>query len=235
MKKTQLAKLGLTLGLVAAVGVGGTMALLSAKTDIVTNTFTVGNNLENSDLKLDEWPLQKDNKTANTAAGARVTGLDFEDLMPLDIRDKDPMVQIKTDAADCYVFVNVTGLDELKALDVTVDWNDSWRKLDGNNDIKNGVYYYAKEATEPGEKVNVVKPKELPDNGAGILKADGFGELPALFTQVTVGKNSTICNSEGAKFKIKAIACAIQEANIDSVDEAKKHFPTGFVDAFKVQ
>lgn len=235
MKKTQLAKLGLTLGLVAAVGVGGTMALLSAKTDIVTNTFTVGNNLENSDLKLDEWPLGSDNKTANTAADARVTGLNFTDLMPLDIRDKDPMVQIKTDAADCYVFVKVTGLDELKDLDVTVNWNNSWKKLDGNDTTKNGVYYYAKEATKEGEKANVVKPKELPDNGAGILKADGFGELPALFTQVTVDENSTICDSEGEQFEIKAIACAVQEANIDSVSDAASHFPSEFANAFEVQ
>ena len=226
MKKRQLAKLGLTLGLVAAVGVGGTMALLSAQSNTVENTFAVGNNLKDTDLKLDEWPLQNDNKTANTTAKERVKELHFENLMPLDERDKDPMVQIAKNAANCYVFVNVAGLEDLKEIGITVNWNEHWKKLDGTDATLDGVYYY-----QTG-KDNVVKPAELPNT---ILSSDNYGELPALFTKVTVAKDSTLYDVKGELPKIKAVACAVQAANIANVDAAGLELPEKFYTALTAQ
>ena len=42
MTKKKLMMAGLSAGLVAVVGIGGTLAYLSDKSEVVTNTFTVG-------------------------------------------------------------------------------------------------------------------------------------------------------------------------------------------------
>ena len=42
MTKKKLMMAGLSAGLVAVVGVGGTLAYLSAQSDVVENSFTVG-------------------------------------------------------------------------------------------------------------------------------------------------------------------------------------------------
>ncbi len=128
MKKRQLATLGLTLGLVGAVGVGGTMALLSAQSETVTNTFTVGKGLHDSDITLNEAKV--DSETGKEIVGAeRVQTNEYKNLEQGVELDKDPTVSIKNTAADCYVFVKIDGLkdsngtDPSKYYDVTIDKN----------------------------------------------------------------------------------------------------------------
>ena len=97
MKKRQLAKLGLTLGLVGAVGVGGTMALLSAKSNTVTNTFAAGNGIDaQKDITLFEHDpyrgeagYKDDSKNVfnhGTSTGTEnwidVNGVNYKDLEP---------------------------------------------------------------------------------------------------------------------------------------------------------
>ena len=120
MKKKQIAKLAVTLGLVGAVGVGGTLAALTAQSKAVTNTFTVGKGLHNTDIKLDEAPV--DPNTGKETSGPRVQNNTYSNLEQGAELDKDPTVTIESTAADCYVFVEITGLDT-RYYDVEIDEN----------------------------------------------------------------------------------------------------------------
>ena len=131
MKRRKVAKLMAVVALVGAVGVGGSLALLTATTGPVTNTFTAGKNLTPSDLKLDEYQLSDNNRTANKEV-TRVKSLEFKNLMQRDVMDKDPTVQIKGTAAQCYMFVKVKGLQDLKDKGINVNWNNVWVKADEN-------------------------------------------------------------------------------------------------------
>lgn len=130
MKKKKIAKLAVTLGLVGAVGVGGTLAALTAQSEAVTNTFAVGKGLHNTDIKLDEAPVNPE--TGKEVSGERVQTNTYKNLEQGAELDKDPTVTIKATAADCYVFVEITGLDS-RYYDVTIDEN--WVQTAPNSNI----------------------------------------------------------------------------------------------------
>lgn len=221
--------------LVGAVGVGGSLALLTATTGPVTNTFTAGKNLTPTDLKLDEYQLSDDNRTANKALD-RVNSLQFENLMQRDEMDKDPTVQIKGTAAQCYMFVKVTGLQELKDKGITVDWNKVWVKADGKDSSADGkdssadgyYYYSGNRGAVPGRQ-NVIDPSLLTYDT--ITPEDGYFELESLFTKVTVGDTATIYGADNNIGSIKAWACAVQAQNVDSWQDAYDALPTDFINA----
>lgn len=219
MKKRQLAKLGLTLGLVAAVGVGGTMALLTAETDEVTNTFTVGDGLTAADLELDE-------KDIKNPEGDRVKENTYENLTPAMSFVKDPQVRISAKAADCYAFIKVSGVDEfLKAMGgndinhaLITGWNEGWKLAESEEEGgKDGIYYWQpdKGKTE-GEKVSV--------------GANEFVQY--VFEGITLGKDAELYKEDGSKKtnipEIKIDACAVQAAGTNAWSNAVSELPDEF-------
>lgn len=198
MKKTQLAKLGLTLGLVGAVGVGGTMALLSAQSKTVTNTFTVGKGLHDSDITLDEAKVDPNTGKEITGEGkARVQENTYNNLEQGAELDKDPTVSIKNSAADCYVFVKIEGIDE-KYYDVTRDEN--WIETTESN-----VYVYSTD----NEKATVVSGG-LTDGSGLVFNGVKIKNNAPLFTDIDG-------NGEWEKANLPQIvvkACAVQANNV---------------------
>lgn len=228
MKRRKVAKLMAVVALVGAVGVGGSLALLTATTGSVTNTFTAGKNLTPTDLKLDEYQLSDNNRTANKEA-ARVNNLEFKNLMQRDVMEKDPTVQIKGTAAQCYMFVKVTGLQNLIEKGINVDWNNVWVKADGNTNKADGYYYYNGTRGAVSGRRNVIDPSLLKDDT--ITPEDGYFELESLFTKVTVGDKATIYGADNNIGSIKAWACAVQAQNVDSWEEAYAALPDDFKNA----
>ncbi len=230
MKKKQIAKLGLTLGLVGAVGVGGTLAALTAQSEKVTNTFAVGKNLTANDLILDEYDLQDDNRTADKDED-RVITLSFKNLMQGDVLDKDPTVQIKKEGtAECYMFVKVTGLDALEAQGITVNWDGThWKKYSDSEKL-DGYYYYMDDKNS-----SVIDPSKLTSDT--INSGDGFYELESLFTKVTVSDTAELYEEDPEQEgEYKAVdlddivvqACAVQAQNVDDIQVAYSKLPEGF-------
>lgn len=116
MKKRQLAKLGLTVGLVGAVGVGGTLAILSQQSNTVTNTFAVGAGIKAGDVVLDETDLNGKPLDADMSDTQRTqTGNAYNDLQPGMKLTKDPQVHVTAKAADSYVFAKLENVDEYLA------------------------------------------------------------------------------------------------------------------------
>ena len=106
-----------SVALVAAISIGATMAFLTAKTDSVVNTFTVGN----VEISLGE-----------------TTGSNYK-MIPGTTYAKDPLVSVLSDSEDCWLFVEV--LEEYNTADNNgryIDYaiNDTdWELVSGTTNV----------------------------------------------------------------------------------------------------
>lgn len=215
MKKQQIAKLGVTLGLVAAVGVGGTLAILSQTAGPVTNTFAVGDNIESGDFFLKETPVKYENgnfvKNGNELTS---DGNIYDNVLPKAILSKDPTVffddEKVSEMANVYMFVEVDGLDAMATKGITVseeDWGTNWKKMkaDGtvstdefNSATLDGIYVY-----DAGSSNYKIDPSEL---------AATQYKLPAVFTELNV---SSDFDTSIELNNVVINACAVQYDNVN--------------------
>ena len=217
--------------LVAAVAVGGTLAYLSDKSNMVTNTFNVGAGYEEDDdghvgLWLDEVDIDGKDEEGNPAERTEI-GNEYEDLQPGSIVEKDPTFHLTAGSTDSYVFAQVTGVDEMikagyyftvvkpeKLVDpATSAFNEKWVKVadngvDGDAGF-NGLYIYK-------------------DGVDGIVS--GGEAMKAMFNWVKLG--SDVNNEEFAAIAPSAVdirGVAVQSANLTAEEaqvEAEKILAT---------
>lgn len=149
MKKKSLITMLLSLALVAIIGTGATLAYLSANSNKVINTFTVGSGYdEDNSLYLDEVDIATPDINDRTMIGNRYT-----EILPGDTVSKDPTVHF-TQGPDSYIFVKVTGMNEATINDPAENvftylnnmlgstaTTGAWEKIDGSTGL-NGVYVY---------------------------------------------------------------------------------------------
>lgn len=148
MSKKKRISLIVSLVLIAAIGVGATLALLSTKTNILTNEFK-----STAAIKAEILETDIKNPTKTTSTG------NIYDLMPGDTATKNPFVRLAADSVESYVYIKVTGLDALAGMIdtdikdviddgiwvlVAADTEDS----DGNPSL-DGIYRYYK-TVKPG-------------------------------------------------------------------------------------
>ncbi len=101
IKSTRSVVLTLAAIVLIAATVAGTVAYLTASSEKVENTFTVGN----VEITLDEAKVDDDGKAVSPEQ--RVEANRYH-LIPGKTYDKDPTVTVKADSEDCYVRVIVT-------------------------------------------------------------------------------------------------------------------------------
>lgn len=228
MTKKKIMMAAMSAGLVAVVGVGGTLAYLSAKTDVVENSFSVGAGFlpgpDGKDgIKLDETkvdpetgdPILEDEEAVRTTANS------YENLLPNDSRLKDPTVWLVGGSVDSYVFVKVDGADELAAQGLTItDFNTGdWKKVDGAvNPYEpfDGIYQYVGEAYSDNGVVSVA------DEESG-----QYVELSKVFETIHMSENLTQADLEALKDNLDDLtiqAVAVQAKNVtaeEALTEAK--------------
>ena len=119
-KGSKAAALILALVLVVGCVVGGTLAWLTAKSDVVTNTFTTSD----ITVKLEE-----------------TTGTEYKMVPGCDI-PKDPKAWVASDSEECYLFVKLDKTNNFDSyLTYTVDTSENqWTKLTGEG-ITDEIYY----------------------------------------------------------------------------------------------
>ena len=172
----------LALVLVFAVAVGGVVAWLTATTGPVKNTFTVG-----------------DINITLTETGANEAGEKTYQVIPGDVKDKDPKVTVAADSEACYLFVKVDVANNtvngkaIYSFDVRTG-DDGWTKLE------EGVYYRVVDAAtaEAGAEYYVLSGDTTHANGLvrinqDLTKADieAIGNDPTLtFTAYAVQKDN---------------------------------------------
>ena len=133
MKKKGLALL-VALVLVVGCVIGGTLAWLTAKSDVVTNTFTT------SDIKVE---LKE------------TTGTEYK-MIPGYTISKDPKATVLSGSEECYLFVK---LEKSQNFDTYLKYDiaDDWTPLTGVN----GVYYRVVNTADMGTPYSVLKNDQV--------------------------------------------------------------------------
>ena len=134
--------------LLVAVSVLGTMAYLTSKTQVITNTFTVG------DINIELTETKPESKQAKI-----IPGVDIE---------KDPKVTVKKDSEACWLFVEVKEEGTFVATKVTYSIAGGWTKGDGTK-IPANVYYRSVDAVTTDTDFYVLKGNEAHKNGVVIV------------------------------------------------------------------
>ena len=136
MTKKRIATMATCIALVGAVAVGGTLALLSAQSNNVTNTFTVGKGYDqsepNPDFYLDEAKVAQVTEGDNIGGyaetdDARVESNEYANIVANAYLAKDPQFHISSDCevAHSWIVAKVSGFNTdptattLKFTDVT--------------------------------------------------------------------------------------------------------------------
>lgn len=150
MKKKTIALL-LALALVFGGAVGGTIAWLTATSDTVTNTFTVGDiNIELSET----------------------TGTSYK-VVPGATVDKDPTVTVKQGSENCYVYVTVKNelvLNDKTVGTVNID-DKNWVKVATNGNTT--LYRYNRIVTTSATADQPLSVfTKVTFDGEGITKGD---------------------------------------------------------------
>lgn len=131
--------------LVFALGVTGTLAYLTAKTNTITNTFTVGNVA----ITLTEHQYDETNTTSAKMVNNQlvpVTNSQTYPLIPGTIYYKDPTVAVDAASEDCWLFVkfeesNTTYLSYESELTADNGWTQGEGTGDGKDGIPTNVWY----------------------------------------------------------------------------------------------
>lgn len=149
MNMKKVLALALALLMVVTASIAGTIAWLSATTENVTNTFTVGD--INIDLK--EHKLAVDGQ--NLEMGNEVIENKDYKIVPGDTQPKDPFVTIEAGSEDCWVFIQIKEVNNSEPH--YIDWAiaEGWTEVIGDPDVPAGTrvfhrsYIGANEAVYP--------------------------------------------------------------------------------------
>ena len=117
MKKKTLALLA-ALVLVIGCIIGGTLAWLTAKSDVVTNTFTTSD----INIKLEE------------TKGTAVTGGKEFKMIPGYELEKDPKAWVVAGSEDCYLFVKLEKSQNFDTF-LTYKMADGWELVPGETNV----------------------------------------------------------------------------------------------------
>ena len=180
--------------LVIGLAIGGTYAFLTDTTGEVKNTFVAGKvaiDLYEHPLKLTDG--KTDGKTIDPNANT-VTAVSDYKMIPGNVLQKDPTVEVLAVSEDCWVMVKVTEANNTLTSNADgkyIIWTltDDWELVDGTTNV-----YIYKEAVSAGAKLQIL---------AG--------------NTVTVNENATAADMAAAETNqptLSFIAYAVQADNI---------------------
>lgn len=219
--KKKLITLITSVALIAAIGVGATLAYLTQKTDTVTNTFTIGS-YETQALSLFEHKVAKNADTGDytMTTETTTTGNTYTAILPGTTLDKDPAMTLAQGSPSSFLVIKATGLKTLPAT-VTDDMNTSaWKDITasvGDTNTANTYYIYcpAKDGA-----VNYITATDL---------ANGDVTTAPLFNKLTVAPSFDGTSSIN---DLTFQGCAVQYSSAmgsDYVAAVVAALPTGFV------
>lgn len=166
--KKKIVILGLALVLAFALGIGGTLAWLTAQTDTVTNTFTTAG----IDITL--------NETFNTDSDDDGTNDEWQaKMVPGYTYAKDPKVTVEsTTTEDCWLFVKFeetnnpsTYLDYTSTLTAANGWTQGTGTGEGKNGVPTNVWYRHVEANAETKSWYLLQGNTTYANGCVSVKS----------------------------------------------------------------
>ena len=220
MKRTKkIVTLAMAMVLLVCTTVMATLAYLQDETEVVKNTFTVGNVVIDLDeAAVDEYGEQEYKDDAKTEIADRVKANEYK-LIPGHTYLKDPTVHVETDSEASYVFMKVVinnYSDVIKVYgegflpqDVVTGWvPTTWIsteevKLDPTADTATYVFYYHKKV-------------------ADTLKAEEPLVLEPLFTSIVMDETfdyDDVSTLQAASIDITAYAIQADGFDITNADD----------------
>lgn len=223
--KKKLITLITSIALIAAIGVGATLALLSQTTGTVTNTFTVGK-YETNALNIFEHKATQDKDTGSYVKGTdEVKENTYTGVLPGTTLSKDPFMTLAQNSPSSFLVIKATGLNNLPA-GITADLNtnaDYWKDITAtvaDSNANNSYYIYCPAGNNTVSYVT-----------ATALSASGI-TTESLFTKLTVAdtfnNNGNVTSIEQLVFQ----GCAVQYSSnmgTDYVTSVVVNLPAGFV------
>lgn len=175
---------GMSLALVACVSIGGTLAYFNAQDGAVENTFTFAGGGDGGAITVNLYEEKPDAVADETITGDKDSGWSYSNVVPGQILNKAPQVDVDTSVAS-YVFVRVTaGNVTVKDLPTTntdaAQSSTQWTKLTGVEGVEN-VYYRT------------------------VAKSDSEQKLGELFTKVQVPEGNGTETLNPVKIEVAAI------------------------------
>ena len=149
MNKKIIAKVG-ACALCVGLGVAGTLAWLTDKTESVTNTFTTSN----INITLTE-----------------TTGSNYQ-MIPGFTITKDPKVTVSAGSEDCYLFVKLEESDNYSAYLENYKISDGWKQLKNGETDVDGVYYREVESNDTSDQPFYVLKNNQLTVKSSVTKAD---------------------------------------------------------------
>ena len=143
-KATRILSLVLALVLCVGVGVGATLAWLTAKTEVVTNTFYAEGLVKEFELKEHDVNLDEATGIYTQDKSKEVDGVKYK-VTPANDLPKDPFIRINPNE-QAYVFVEVNS-----TLPDTMKWavdTDKWVKIENHNSAVTGEVWARKVLAE---------------------------------------------------------------------------------------
>lgn len=154
--------------LIVGCTIGGTLAWLTAKTQTVTNTFTVGD----INISLTEtWNTDTNNDGENDAWQAK--------LIPGTTYTKDPVVTVEANSEDCYLFVKFEEINNPSTyLTYTslLATTEGWSKLTGVTGVDN-VWYRVVDASTTDQSWSLLKDNQVAVKETIVKGNPGTGEV----------------------------------------------------------
>lgn len=137
--------------LIVGISVGGTLAWLTAQTQTVTNTFTVG---DINILLTETYNTDTDNNGKNDAWQAK--------LIPGTTYAKDPVVTVKANSEDCYLFVKFEEINNPSTYltYTSLLTSPDWTKLAGVTGVDN-VWYRVVNASTTDQSWPLLKDNQV--------------------------------------------------------------------------
>lgn len=179
MKNNKFAKsalIVLAMVLVCIVSVTGTLAYLTSKTEVVTNTLTVGD----VKITLDEAPVGEDGQAVE---GDRVMENEYK-LFPGKSYDKDPTVHVDAKSENAWLFVKV---------------ENGIAGIEADGDTKIETQMAAKGWTLVDGETNIYAYKDIVKAGENIVVFDGFAIDSAV-------DNTGLAAYDGKTITVQALA-----------------------------
>ena len=170
MKKKILAGV-LACVLLIGVGVGGTLAWLTAQTTAVTNTFTVGDiNLTLDEVDVDKDSVATDNVTVNGVVRDMANAYK---VIPGETITKDPTVHVQKGSEKCYVYVLID--DQMNetidgCASYTVD-SSKWTFIKDDDNGK-AMYKYSTEVDASSKQQDLLVFDGVKISGKKVTKSD---------------------------------------------------------------
>lgn len=176
MKRKLIIALALCLAL--ALGIGGTMAYLTAATGPVVNTFTIGN----VGLELKE------------EKGDLVDGKHQFKMIPGNTIDKDPTVTVTAGSENCWLFVKLVKANNFDTY-LTYDMAEGWTELTGVEGVA-GVYYRKVTQSETAQEFAVLANNQVTVRNT-VVQSDSF-VAPTLTISAAAIQQANIADAAAA-------------------------------------